>query len=105
MHGIGERIKAARESLGWDKTQLAEALGVTRHTVGKWENGDIKTPRPELLFKLARKLHRDPEWLFTGREPVRDATAEQQQLLKHFTRLAPAVRKTILALVRSLPSN
>lgn len=103
MDRVGERIKEARESLGWGPTQLAEAAGVSRQTIYKWESGEITSPRPDQLFKLARKLNRDPEWLITGKEAPRASSDEQHLLLTHFSRLDPSLRASILTLIRALP--
>lgn len=32
-------ITAHRKSKGWNKKQLAEAIGYDEHSVGDWENG------------------------------------------------------------------
>ncbi|GAB6044316.1 helix-turn-helix domain-containing protein [Endothiovibrio diazotrophicus] len=103
MERVGERIRNARESLGWGVSQLAKTMGVSRQTLHKWESGEIVSPRPDQLFKLARKLNRDPEWLITGKEPPRASSEEQHRLLTHFARLDPALRQSILTLICSLP--
>ena len=103
MKRIGERITEARKSMGWGVSQLAKAMGVTRQTVHKWESGEITSPRPDQLFKLARKLNRDPEWLITGKEAPQASSEEQHLLLNHFSRLDPTLRESILTLIRALP--
>ena len=40
MTNDGKFIKAAREHLGLGTAEFAEALGVKRHTIWRWERGD-----------------------------------------------------------------
>ncbi len=49
---IGERIKACRKDAGLSQEKVAEALGVSRQAVTKWETGQ-SNPGTENLFKLA----------------------------------------------------
>lgn len=67
------RLKEARDAAGLSQAKLAELVGVSRAAVNQWENGDIKSLRPENLFKVARALNCSAEWLATGngsKEPV-----------------------------------
>ena len=36
---FAENLQALRKKKGWSQEQLAEAIGVTRQTVSKWELG------------------------------------------------------------------
>lgn len=38
--GIGANIQTTRQAVGLTQEQLAEAVGVSRQTVAKWESGD-----------------------------------------------------------------
>lgn len=49
---------------------LAEDLGVAASTVGRWEKGE-RTPKPDALEALARKLGVTVAWLHYGAEPMR----------------------------------
>ena len=48
---LSENIRALRRRHGLTQEQLAEALGVSRQTVSKWENGTA-TPELEKLRAL-----------------------------------------------------
>ncbi len=50
---LAERIYTLRKQHALSQEQLAEALGVSRQTVSKWENGTA-TPELEKLRALAR---------------------------------------------------
>lgn len=64
MH-IGGRIKQLRDAT--DKTQqaFADALGLTRSTVGKYEIGDI-TPSDRTISDICRVFGANEVWLRTG---------------------------------------
>lgn len=49
---LNERIKNCRRKSGLTQEQVAEAMGVSRQAVTKWENGQ-SAPSTENLFKLA----------------------------------------------------
>ena len=51
----GERIRQEREAKGLTQEELAEALGVSRQAVSKWET-DIASPDMENLLALSREF-------------------------------------------------
>lgn len=63
---IGERICDLRKESNLTQGQLAEALGVTRQSVSKWEN-DLSVPDALKMIRLADILDTDIEYLSTGR--------------------------------------
>lgn len=67
---IGERISELRTTQKLSQGQLAEAMGVTRQAVSKWEN-DLSSPDTLKLIQLAEVLDTDVEYLATGRNTVR----------------------------------
>ena len=66
---IGERITALRKEHNLSQGQLAEALGVSRQAVSKWEN-DQTAPDTIKLIQLADVLGTELEYLATGNKPV-----------------------------------
>ena len=67
---VGERIIELRTAQNLSQGQLAEAMGVTRQAVSKWEN-DLSSPDTLKLIQLAEVLDTDVEYLATGRNTVR----------------------------------
>ena len=63
---IGDRIVELRKDQKLSQGQLAEALGVSRQAVSKWETGQ-NVPDALNLIRLAEILDTDIEYLSTGR--------------------------------------
>ena len=66
---IGERIAELRKKQEMSQGQLADAMGVSRQAVSKWEN-DQTSPDTIRLIQLAEVLDSDVEYLATGRTMV-----------------------------------
>ena len=66
---IGERIAELRKKQEMSQGQLADAMGVSRQAVSKWEN-DQTSPDTIRLIQLADVLDSDVEYLATGRALV-----------------------------------
>ena len=52
---IGLRISTAREARGWTQDQLAEAAGVHRVTLAKYESGKVE-PGSKVLSRISSAL-------------------------------------------------
>lgn len=63
---VGTRIEALRQERGMTQLQLAEAMGVTRQAVSKWENG-LAFPDLSRLDELAALLGTNIECLLLGK--------------------------------------
>ena len=61
------RVRDERAKRDWSQAELAERLGVSRHTVNAVETGKYDPSLP-LAFKLAELLERKIEELFTPEE-------------------------------------
>lgn len=66
---IGERITDLRKQQNLSQGNLADALGISRQAVSKWEN-DQACPDTLKLIQLAEVLDTEVEYLATGRKPV-----------------------------------
>lgn len=53
---LGKILQRKRESLGLSIKGLAREIGMTDTTVMRMEQGQIASPRPDLLAKLAERL-------------------------------------------------
>ncbi|WP_216595291.1 helix-turn-helix domain-containing protein [Chromobacterium subtsugae] len=77
MEQIGERIREARESRGWNQEQLARKVGIGRSTLSNIENGGQDTTT-EVFFSLAKALKLNPIWVYYGTGPREPAVSEDQ---------------------------
>jgi transcriptional regulator with XRE-family HTH domain len=66
---VGERISQLRKDNQISQLQLADALGISRQAVSKWEN-DLASPDTINLIRLADVLDTEVEYLATGKKPV-----------------------------------
>lgn len=57
---VGEKIKLRRKELKISADDLADAVGVSRSTIFRYEKGDIEKVGPEVLKKIADKLRVSP---------------------------------------------
>lgn len=62
---IGDRVRAAREQVGLEQAELADATGISRNSISNYERG-ATTPRRGQLALIALATGFDFEWLATG---------------------------------------
>ncbi len=78
MMGLKERIKEAREALGFNKSELARRCGVDPSAINKLESGDTRTLSGELLLALSEALSVNPFFLARGRARPDHLTAKRR---------------------------
>jgi len=61
--GIGNRIKAARNSLHLTQEELAKKVGVTKGAIANYEN-DVSHPKEPVIYALIEALQVDANYLF-----------------------------------------
>lgn len=88
---IGERITELRTKRNISQMQLANAIGITRQAVSKWET-DQSSPDTIHLIKLADVLDTEVEFLATGRHPVRE---EAPIVINMVTKVDRVVEKVV----------
>lgn len=62
---FGDRVAAARETVGLTQKDLARRLGVKHKTLAAWED-DLSEPRANKLQMLSGILNVSMRWLLTG---------------------------------------
>ncbi len=67
---IGELINKKRTELGLTLEEVGNAVGVSKSTVKKWEDGFISNMKRDKISKLAKVLKINPVSLITGEEIV-----------------------------------
>lgn len=62
---IGQRIRIAREGMGWTREHFAHRLRVHPGSIARWETGG-STPQPFHLARIAELCGTTPAWLRYG---------------------------------------
>lgn len=97
MRDILAVIVQLREARGWSEYQLAEESGVPQSTISSWyRKGAV--PKISSLEKICDTFGITMSQLFADGETV-FLTSEQQQLLKHWSRLTEEKRSALLHLM------
>jgi transcriptional regulator with XRE-family HTH domain len=60
LRRFADLIRGTRESLGWTQDELAEASGVSRPTINRYETGKTGTPDPDTVRKIFLAMRLDP---------------------------------------------
>ena len=60
---IGERIKRRRVEMNVSAADLAASLALSKATIHRYENGDIKHIKMPVIESIARELMVDAAWL------------------------------------------
>ncbi|MBO7565238.1 MAG: helix-turn-helix transcriptional regulator [Clostridiales bacterium] len=69
---IADRILTLRKSKGMSQEQLAEAMGVSRQAVSKWES-EQASPDPEKIIAMSEIFGVTTDYLLKGIEPEKEA--------------------------------
>jgi len=65
---VSDRLRKAREHAGYEQAALAEAIGVSKNTIGNYERGAV-TPRRPVLLSWALATGVPLVWLVDGESP------------------------------------
>ena len=89
---VGHRLRRVRERLGWDRTELADKLGVHPGSIARWETGG-SVPHRYHLERIAEWGDVDADWILTGaspgaEEPGGEPEGEAQELFASFDAIA-----------------
>ena len=90
---LGERLRQAREYLGFSQDQVAPILGVPRSALSLMESGQRKVEVLELK-KLAG-LYKRPVGYFTGEEEEESFGADVKHLARKVSELSPDDREEL----------
>ena len=62
---IGERVKIARQELGFTQQEFGDRLGIARNTIASYEIGR-REPTGQTIRSICREFHVDYIWLTQG---------------------------------------
>ena len=112
--GMAQRIKALRQERGMTLEQVADAVGVGKSTVRKWETGMIANMRRDKISSLAKALNTTPAYLLgweddEGDKKVspdeRQLTEGEEALLALFRRVPADKQQLVLQMIRAAIST
>ncbi|MCX4339959.1 MAG: helix-turn-helix domain-containing protein [Lachnospiraceae bacterium] len=90
--GIGNRIKEARNNLGYTQEELAKLLGVTKGAVANYEI-ETSHPKEPIMYKLIEVLQVDANYLFQDAVKLplekNDVTLSEYNIIKRYRALDP----------------
>jgi len=76
---LSQRLLVSLEATGMNQTALAKLAGVTSQSINRLLSGASQEFSCPSVFRIARALNVDPEWLATGLgDPQRKAGAADQ---------------------------
>ena len=125
---IGNRLRARRKLLGLSQGNVAEVVGVTFQQVQKYERG-VNRISASRLTQFAEALHVPVSYFYDGLKDADDEYVQQSsvipglsetaahyeadtfsspetiELLKHFYRCPPEVRKQFTAMLKATANN
>ena len=84
---VSEIIRNRRIELGMTQQDVADAIGVTKATVSRWETGNIKNMNRENIEKLSRLLDIPPSVLLDW-DTFDEERLRRSQLIAELTTLA-----------------
>ena len=89
---IGELLRESRQNLKLNQSEVAEAIGVDRATVNRWEKGTINIDRKRIEI-ICKVLHIDPvifchpnEVIFPEERKLIESWRKADQLTKAMVR-------------------
>lgn len=89
---IGTIIRTRRADLGLTLEDVGKAVGVSKSTVKKWEDGFIENMRRDKIATLASVLKISPVSLITGELILAEHSDNNFHLTEHEMRLIRAYR-------------
>ena len=100
----GQRIRKRREELLISQTELARRVGITKHTLYKYESDIITNIPSDNLERIAKELDVSPSYIFgwTSRDENPSQVDEiAQEFYSLYNEASPEVRKAVDILLAS----
>lgn len=76
---IGKRIKKRRQALDMSASDLAARLSMSKATIHRYENGEIRNIKMPVVMSLSRVLKVNPAWLLGKSDRSERAGGEEER--------------------------
>ena len=93
---VGKRIKGRREELNISVADLAERLSMSKATIHRYENGEIKNIKVPVAMAIAHELKVSAAWLLGKTEHKQQY--ESQELAVRYKEITNVVQDLIIYL-------
>lgn len=91
---IGRRIKERRNDLNISAVDLAASVALSKATIHRYENGDIRNIKLPIVESIARELKVNPLWLIGKSDHMEVETCYEDDLLFLIDKLINHVRES-----------
>ena len=91
---IGQRIKSRRKELDISAVDLAARLSMSKATIHRYENGDIKNIKVPVIESIAKELSVNPLWIIGKSEDMQVKKRCEDDLLFKIDEMIDYVCKT-----------
>ena len=98
---IGALLKSRRELLGLTLEDVAEAVGINKSTILRWESGEVKNMKRDKISKLADILQISPLEIL-GMEPKNDSLEIKSIAAKNLNDLSIPIKDSEESLKRRM---
>lgn len=112
---FAKRLKAAREERNISAIELAEALGINKATIYRYETAEINKVKQVTINAIAEYLNVNPDYLIgatdqkhtvkEAEELLADITDGEQMLLELFRRVPADRQQMVLDMIRIALNN
>lgn len=85
MEHVGAAVRHHRKQRGLTQEELAERAGIAATSVVRLENGEIKAPRMNTLYKLSEALSLDPAVLVQFVSKIKPPSSSEREAYEPFT--------------------
>ena len=104
---VKDKISMLRKQKGMTTAQLAEAAGVNKGSINRYENGSIKVISGDVLRRIAKVLDvtlnelvaGDPKYHYLSSNPIKEDTADltidELELLEWYRGLSDEGKKVV----------
>lgn len=82
MKTLGERVRFARQRVGKNQTDFADAIGVGKAAMSKIESGQTKTLNLDTALGIQKLTGVSAAWLRTGKGPIEQSSIYDAQIAR-----------------------